>query len=114
MEEGLRVAGTIEFAGLDAPPIEQRAAVLHKRVLRLFPGLRSEEPSWWMGHRPCFPDDLPVLGAVPGRPGLNVCFGHGTHGLTGGPLSGRVVAELVAGRRPSIDLAPYSIQRFLH
>jgi glycine/D-amino acid oxidase-like deaminating enzyme len=112
MEEGLRVAGTLEFAGLDAAPNEQRAAVLHRRVTQLFPALSSTEPSWWMGHRPCLPDDLPVLGAVAGRPGLYVCFGHGVHGLSGGPLSGRVVAELVADRNPSIDLAPYEIQRF--
>ncbi|HEY0938726.1 MAG TPA: FAD-binding oxidoreductase [Steroidobacter sp.] len=112
MEEGLRVGGTIEFAGLDAAPDERRAIVLHKRAVRVFPELRAGRPSWWMGHRPSLPDELPALGPIPGHPGLHACFGHGMSGLSGGPLSGRLVAELVVGRQPALDLSPYSITRF--
>jgi D-amino-acid dehydrogenase len=112
MEDGLRCAGTVEIAGLDAAPDERRALVLAENARRLFPDLTSGEPRLWMGFRPSFPDSLPVLGPVTGRPGLHLCFGHGHFGMTGGPPSGRLVAAIAAGRTPAIDPAPYSMQRF--
>lgn len=112
MEEGLRVAGTVEIAGLDAPPDERRAQVLADHARRLFPDLRGGEPIVWMGHRPSTPDSLPVLGAAPGRPGLFLCFGHSHFGMTSGPPSGRLVAQLVAGAKPDLDPAAYSVTRF--
>lgn len=112
MEEGIRVAGTVEIAGLDAPPDERRARILHERAKRLFPELECGEPTLWMGHRPSTPDSLPVLGPAPGHDGLFLCFGHGHFGMTGGPPSGKLVAQLVAGQSPDIDPAPYSASRF--
>lgn len=112
MEEGLRVAGTVEIAGLDAPPDERRAQVLADHARHLFPDLLGGEPIVWMGHRPSTPDSLPVLGAAPGRPGLFLCFGHSHFGMTAGPPSGRLVAQLVAGARPDLDPAAYSVTRF--
>jgi D-amino-acid dehydrogenase len=89
MAEGLRVTGTVEFAGLEAAPDERRAAALAAHARRIFPGLQAGEPRYWMGHRPSTPDSLPVLGEAPGHPGLYLAFGHGHFGLTGGPLSRR-------------------------
>lgn len=112
MAEGLRVAGTVEIAGLEAAPDERRAQQLLQQLRGLFPDMQGGEPRLWMGFRPSTPDSLPVLGPVPSRPGLHLCFGHGHFGMTGGPPSGRLVAGMILGDRPRIDMAPYSISRF--
>ncbi len=112
MEDGLRVAGTVEISGLDAPPNEERAKVLVQHAKRMFPALRGEQVRYWMGFRPSTPDSLPILGVVPGRPGLHLVFGHGHFGMTGGPPSGRLVARLITGQPPGIDPTPYAVQRF--
>ena len=112
MEDGLRVAGTVEIAGLDAPPNERRAQILVDHARRLFPGLQSKETRYWMGFRPSTPDSLPILGPVSGHPGLWLAFGHGHFGMSGGPPSGRLLARLITGQQPGIDPAPYGVQRF--
>lgn len=112
MEDGLRVAGTVEIAGLDAPPNERRAKILVDHARRLFPGLHSDEVRFCMGFRPSTPDSLPILGQVTGHPGLWLAFGHGHFGMSGGPPSGRLLARLITGQQPGIDPAPYGVQRF--
>jgi len=112
MEHGLRAAGTIEFAGLHAPPDERRATILVEHAKRIFPGLECGQPSYWMGHRPSTPDSLPVLGDVSGYPGLFLAFGHGHFGMTGGPPSAKLVTRLINGEAPGFDPAPYSVRRF--
>jgi glycine/D-amino acid oxidase-like deaminating enzyme len=112
MEDGLRVAGTVEIAGLDAPPNEERAKALVQHARRMFPALTGAQVRYWMGFRPSTPDSLPVLGPAPGRPGLHFAFGHGHFGMTGGPPSGRLVARLITGQAPGIDAASYAVQRF--
>ncbi len=112
MEEGLRVAGTVEIGGLDAPPTLRRAEILVEHARRLFPALRFGEPKYWLGHRPSTPDSLPVVGAVPGHDGLWLALGHGHFGLTGGPPSARLLSQLIDRRAPGIDPAPYSVTRF--
>jgi D-amino-acid dehydrogenase len=112
MEDGLRAAGTVEIAGLHAPPDERRARVLARHAAALFPGLRHDEPVLWMGFRPSTPDSLPVLGAAPRHAGLFLAFGHGHFGMTGGPPSARLVARLMLGAAPPIDPAPYRAERF--
>jgi glycine/D-amino acid oxidase-like deaminating enzyme len=112
MEHGLRAAGTVEIAGLDAVPDERRAEQLLGHVRRLFPGIAGGKPRLWMGHRPSTPDSLPVLGPVTGHPGLHLCLGHGHFGMTGGPPSGRLVSDLILGVSSRIDAAPYSAKRF--
>ena len=112
MEDGLRIAGTVEIAGLDAPPNEERAKILVQHAKRMFPALQGEQVRYWMGFRPSTPDSLPILGPAAGRPGLHFVFGHGHFGMTGGPPSGRLVARLIAGQAPGIDPAPYAAQRF--
>ncbi len=112
MEDGLRVAGTVEIAGLDAPPNEQRARILVDHARRLFPELQSSDVRYWMGYRPSTPDSLPILGPIAGHAGLWFAFGHGHFGMSGGPPSGRMLARLITGQSPGIDPAPYGAQRF--
>jgi D-amino-acid dehydrogenase len=65
-----------------------------------------------MGQRPMMADSLPVLGPLPGRQHVICAFGHGHYGLTQGPTTGKIIARLVFGEDPGIDLAPFSIGRF--
>jgi D-amino-acid dehydrogenase len=94
MAAGLRLTGTVELAGLRAP----EGAAEHSAV--------------WMGHRPSMPDSLPVIGRSRRCADVVYAFGHGHLGLTGAPFTGRLVAELVGGRPPAIDLRPYAPARF--
>lgn len=112
MAEGLRVAGTVEFAGLEAPPVYRRARILLRQVREVYPRVSVENFTEWMGHRPCLPDSMPAIGSPRGHPGLLLAFGHGHNGMTSGPVTGRLIADMVAGREPFIDVAPYSPDRF--
>ncbi|TCK23611.1 D-amino-acid dehydrogenase [Ancylobacter aquaticus] len=116
METGLRMAGTVEFAGLDAPPDWKRAAHLFTLGRRLFPGLAPHHPearvSRWMGFRPSMPDSLPVIGRASACPAVVYAFGHGHVGLASAARTGMAVADLVAGRPPALDLAPFAPTRF--
>ncbi|WP_043839865.1 NAD(P)/FAD-dependent oxidoreductase [Muricoccus aerilatus] len=112
MEHGLRAAGLVEIAGLDAPPDFRRAERLVAGAQALFPGLRHGPPSLWMGPRPGLPDSLPVIGPLPRRQGLSLCTGHGHFGLTSGPVSGRLLAALLTGCPPPFDPQPYAPSRF--
>ena len=112
MEDGLRVAGTVEIAGLDAPPDERRAQVLVDHARRLFPALQASDVRYWMGYRPSTPDSLPILGRSARHPELYLAFGHGHFGMSGGPPSGRLLARMITGQPPGIDPAPYAPNRF--
>ena len=113
MEMGLRLAGTDEFAGLDAEPNYARADALWKIFKTVLPGLRAPDASTtrWMGRRPGTPDSLPVIG--PSKTTSNVWygFGHGHMGLTWGPTTGRLIAEIMTGSRSNIDLSPFRADR---
>ena len=112
-ESGLRVGGTVEFAGLDAPPDPARAELLLKDLTAVFPQARLAGPrSDWMGHRPCLPDSLPVIGEAPVHRGLWLAFGHGHLGLTGAAVTGDVLARAMHQEPPGLDLAPFSAARF--
>ncbi len=108
----LRCAGVVEFGGLDAPPSRAPFDLLRKRALEAFPGLTWSGTREWMGHRPSTTDSLPVIGRAPGLPEVLMGFGHQHIGLTGGPKTGRIIAGLLADRRPNFDLAPYLPDRF--
>jgi D-amino-acid dehydrogenase len=116
METGLRFAGTVELAGLHAPPDWRRARILLEQGRRMLPGLAAapsdERLSVWMGHRPSLPDSLPVLGRSRVSPDVIYAFGHGHVGMTAAPMTGKIVADLVAGRRPTIEIAPFAPARF--
>ncbi|WP_372624276.1 NAD(P)/FAD-dependent oxidoreductase [Falsiroseomonas sp.] len=112
MADGLRFAGTVEIAGLDAPPVAARAEALVRNARNMFPGIRTEGHRTWFGFRPSTPDSVPVIGPAPGIRNAFLAFGHGHTGMTGAPMTGRLIADLVAGRAPAIDPAPYSATRF--
>lgn len=112
MIDGIRLAGTAELARLDAPPNYRRAERLLKLAQRIVPGLDGKNRVPWMGHRPSTPDSLPVIGRSPHFRDVYFAFGHGHLGLTLGAVTGRLVADLAAGRSPAVDLAPYRVDRF--
>jgi D-amino-acid dehydrogenase len=112
MEDGLRVAGTVEFGGLARAPNRKRADYLVRDMARVFPRAQiSADWSFWMGHRPCMPDSLPVMGPSRHR-GLWFNFGHGHLGLTMSASSGDILARAISGEPSNIDLAPFSFARF--
>jgi D-amino-acid dehydrogenase len=114
--QGLRLAGQVELAGLDAAPNWRRAEVLRDFARRVFPDVPADLPASrvkvWMGHRPSTPDGLPCIGPASGCPDVVYAFGHGHVGLTAAAATGRLVADLISGRQPAIDIAPFSAQRF--
>lgn len=112
MANGLRLAGTVEFAGLAAPPNPVRPRAMLDQVRKIFPRLRSEGATDWLGFRPSMPDSLPVIGRAAGSDAILLAFGHGHLGMTLGPVTGRIIAALAAGAEPEIDVAPFSPQRF--
>ncbi len=112
METGLRIAGTVEFAGLYAAPNYKRADILVKHASELFPGLDVSEADKWMGHRPSIPDSLPVISKSAKYTNAFFAFGHGHLGLTQAAITGRLIADLVAGKSPTLDVAPFRVDRF--
>ena len=112
MEGGLRIAGTAEFAGLDAPVNDDRAGVLAALAQNMLPGLVSRHVSKWSGQRPSLPDSLPCIGEVEGLPNLIMAFGHSHYGLMMAPETGRIVSEIVTRSEERIDLKPYHPLRF--
>jgi D-amino-acid dehydrogenase len=112
LEHGLRIAGTVELGGLEAPPDWRRADVLMTHAKRWLPGLQDRETSRWMGHRPSLPDSVPVISGSPHHRNAFFAFGHGHCGLGLGARTGKLVADLVAKRDPGIDMAPFRIDRF--
>ncbi|WP_181175664.1 FAD-binding oxidoreductase [Mesorhizobium sp. B2-3-4] len=112
MEHGLRLAGTVEIAGLEAAPDERRSEILLSHARALFPDLKGGEPTMWMGYRPSLPDSVPAIGQAERHRSLYIATGHGHTGMIGGGSTGRLLAELVTGSQPHIDPAPYSPARF--
>ncbi|NIF55696.1 FAD-dependent oxidoreductase [Burkholderia sp. Ax-1724] len=119
MHGRVRCAGTVELAGLRAAPDWRRADLLARLLGRMYPRLTpgaerdgSAHMARWLGFRPSTPDSLPVIGRSRRHANAVYAFGHGHVGLTAAPVTGRLVASLIAGRPAAIDLAPYSIDRF--
>jgi len=111
-EVGLRLSGTVELAGLHAPPNYARAQRLVEAARRVLVQVNSEGATYSMGFRPSMPDSLPVLGRSPRYPSVFFAFGHGHVGLTLGAVTGRIIADLVGERRPPVDVAPFRADRF--
>lgn len=109
---GIRVGGTVEMAGLDAAPDYRRAKITVKRASEALPNLRREEATEWMGHRPAFPDTVPVMSASAKVPGVFYATGHGHLGVTYAATNARLMADLITGATPPIDMRPYRVDRF--
>ena len=112
MNSGLRLGGTVELAGLEAPPNYNRTALLAKQLLTYFPDIKTEERTDWMGHRPSLPDTMPVIGQSPTHANVIYAYGHGHVGVTQSAVTGKLVSQIAAGVAPEIDITPFSIGRF--
>lgn len=112
MSVGLRLAGTIEFAGLEAAPNPKRFDALLDNARHAFPTLRADDETRWMGHRPSLPDSMPVVDRAPKYGNAYFNFGHGHLGLTSAAVTGQAVADLAANRQPQFDLKPFRSTRF--
>jgi len=112
MARGIRLTTGAEFAERDAPktPVQlERAEPVARALFPLGPSL---DPEPWMGARPCTPDMMPIIGPAPRHKGLWFAFGHAHHGLTIGPVTGRLIAEMMTGAAPFTDPKPYRADRF--
>jgi D-amino-acid dehydrogenase len=112
MNRGIRLTTGVEFARRDAPPTPIQVERALPRAHALFPLGEAIDASPWMGARPCLPDMLPVIGRAPRHPGLWFDFGHQHHGLTLGPATGRLLAEMMTGETPFADPTPFAVERF--
>ena len=113
MEMGLRITTGVEFAARDARPTPVQFERVVPKARELFPlGERVDEETW-LGSRPCLPDSRPVIGRAPGLGGLWLAIGHAHWGLTLGPATGRMIAQMMVGETPFCDPAPYRAERFL-
>jgi D-amino-acid dehydrogenase len=112
MNRGIRLTTGAEFARRDAPPTPVQVERALPRAHALFPLGKPVEAQPWKGARPCLPDMLPVIGKAPRHPGLWFDFGHQHHGLTLGPASGRLLAEMMTGETPFADTTPFAVERF--
>ncbi|MFB9148274.1 NAD(P)/FAD-dependent oxidoreductase [Roseovarius ramblicola] len=111
MAHGLRCAGTVELGGIAKGPSRAPLDLIRRVSAQVFPDLTFDSVEEWMGFRPSTPDSLPLIGEI-GQTGVHAAFGHQHIGLTAGPKTGRLVADMIAGRRPNFDLAPYDANRF--
>ncbi|WP_334178445.1 FAD-dependent oxidoreductase [Pseudoxanthomonas sp.] len=111
MQAGIRMTSIKELTALDRDPHYALIHRLDPEARKLFPGIRGEPVSEWAGNRPCTPDSLPIIDRVPGE-GIFVATGHGHLGLTQGPVTGKLIDQMMAGDRPEIPLAPYALARF--
>jgi D-amino-acid dehydrogenase len=112
MEQGIRITTGAEFAPRDAAPTPVQFDRVLPAARGLFPLGDALEDMPWLGARPCFADSRPVLSRAPGRAGLWLAYGHGHSGLTLGPVTGRLIAEMMTGATPFCDPAPYRAERF--
>ena len=112
MAAGIRLTTGAEFALRDAPPTPVQLERSLAAAREIFPLAEPTEDGIWLGRRPCLPDMLPVVGPAPRHRGLWLDFGHHHLGFTLGPVTGRLLAELMTGAAPFTDPAPYRADRF--
>lgn len=112
LASGIRVGGAVELGGLDLPPNFKRADAMLTKAASFMPGLVTTGGKQWMGFRPSLPDSLPAIGFSRRSRRIVYAFGHGHLGLTQSAATGKLVTELLTGTTPSLDLTPFSPQRF--
>jgi D-amino-acid dehydrogenase len=111
--ERLRFGGTLELAGFDESINRRRVAALERGLRRYLVGMEGLEViELWRGLRPCTPDGLPILGRAPGLGNLIIAAGHAMLGMSLGPVTGKLAAQLIGGQTPDFDLSPLSPSRF--
>lgn len=112
LSTGIRVGGAVELGGLDLPPNFRRSEAMLKKAQSFLPGLNGNGGVQWMGFRPSLPDSLPAIGRARSTPRVIYAFGHGHLGLTQSAGTARLVADLLTGDQPAIDIHAFSPQRF--
>ena len=112
LSTGIRVGGAVELGGLELAPNYKRSEAMLEKAQAFLPGLRPTGGVQWMGFRPSLPDSLPAIGPARATPRVIHAFGHGHLGLTQSAGTARIVADLLTGQRPALDLTPFSPQRF--
>jgi D-amino-acid dehydrogenase len=112
MEKGLRLAGTVELAGLEAEQNQQRANILFAHAKKVLPNISQDEATSWMGHRPSLPDSLPVIGRSPKDNRVLFAFGHQHLGLTQAAVTADLISEAVLGLEHKVDITPFRVDRF--
>lgn len=112
LSTGIRVGGAVEMGGLNLKPNYKRADAMLKKATTFLPGLDPNGGTQWMGFRPSLPDSLPAIGRARATPRVIYAFGHGHLGLTQSAGTARLVADLMTGAKPALDLKPFSPQRF--
>ena len=112
MNRGIRLTTGVEFARRDAPPTPFQIERALPLARGLFPLGEAVDAKPWKGARPCLPDMIPVIGRAPRHAGLWFDFGHQHHGLTLGPVTGRLLAEMMTGETPFADTKPFAVERF--
>ena len=112
MRMGLRIGGSVEMGGLDAEPNYARSKALLKLAQRYLPDLNTEGGTEWMGHRPGTPNSVPVISPSMQTENVHYAFGHGHLGLSMSVVTGELIANMIAGEDPGIDMTPYRIDRY--
>jgi D-amino-acid dehydrogenase len=112
LSTGIRVGGAVELGGLDLPPNFRRSEAMLKKAKDFLPGLKAQRGTQWFGFRPSLPDSLPAIGRARATPRVIHAFGHGHLGLTQSSGTARLVADLLTGKTPPIDITSLSPQRF--
>jgi D-amino-acid dehydrogenase len=112
MRRGIRLTTGAEFALRDAIRTPVQLGRAEPIARELFPLAERLDTEPWMGSRPCTPDMMPVIGPAPLHRNLWFAFGHAHHGLTLGPVTGRLVAEMICGEPPFVDPTAYRADRF--
>lgn len=112
LSTGIRVGGAVELGGLELPPNFRRSEAMLKKAKDFLPGLKTEGGKQWFGFRPSLPDSLPAIGRARSTPRVIHAFGHGHLGLTQSAGTARLVADLLTGKTPAIDITSLSPQRF--
>ena len=112
MRAGIRLTTGAELADLNAPPKYKQLAAAERAARNLFPLGKRRDAEPWKGARPCMSDMKPVIGPAPGKDGLWLAFGHGHQGFTLGPATGELLAQMMDGETPAIDMTPFAVDRF--
>ncbi|QXZ17118.1 FAD-dependent oxidoreductase [Pseudomonas sp. AO-1] len=112
MTRGLQIGGTMEFARHNAEPNFKRAEIILEKARKIIPGLRLSDLEYGVGYRPYLPDTKPVIDRSTRLSNVFMALGHGQLGLTLGATTGRLIAQMIAGRTPAQNLEPFSAKRF--